>query len=224
MPNSRSPEKAVVLLSGGLDSTLALYWGRNKYSIIRCLTFDYGQRAAKKEKEAAQYFSRLFGLHQETLTLPWLKKITRSSLVDRETPLPHLVEAELDDLQKTVPSAKAVWVPNRNGLFLNIAACYAESLGASVILAGFNREEAKTFPDNSEAFIDHINQTLSYSTLSTVRVECIARSMSKKEILREALRAEIDLNKLWSCYEGSETPCGRCESCLRFARALGDSR
>lgn len=110
-------------------------------------------------------------------------------------------------------------MPNRNGLFLNIAASFAEGLGAAAILTGFNREEAETFPDNSASFVEAANGSLRFSTLSGVRVESPTLQMNKLEIVQEGLRVQLPFELTWSCYEGFDKMCGACESCLRSKRA-----
>ncbi len=212
-------ETAIALLSGGLDSAFSLWKAKDKYSIRLALTFDYGQRAAPKEIGAAAALCGLEKIPHRVMALPWLADLTETALVARSRPLPSLRSDELENPEKTRSSARAVWVPNRNGLFLNVAACFADQGGASVILTGFNREEAQTFPDNSAAFVEAMNRSLSFSTQVRVRVEAPSQGMNKEEIVREGLLLNLPFEKLWSCYEGGETLCGTCESCLRSQRA-----
>ena len=106
-----------------------------------------------------------------------------------------------------------------NGLFLNIAACIAEQLEADFIIPGFNKEEAETFPDNSQAFIEAMNASLHFSTLNRVKVFCFTTELLKKDIMKKAIELDIDPQHLWPCYHAGETPCGECESCQRFKRA-----
>ncbi|MBI3018562.1 MAG: 7-cyano-7-deazaguanine synthase, partial [Deltaproteobacteria bacterium] len=103
-----------------------------------------------------------------------------------------------------------------------IAASFAESLRAEVIVVGFNAEEAMTFPDNSSDFVKEMNASLSTSTLNHVQVICYTQSLNKKQIvsLGKELRAPFEL--MWSCYEGGERMCRQCESCKRFYRAMGN--
>jgi 7-cyano-7-deazaguanine synthase len=212
-------EQAIAILSGGLDSSVSLYKATKKYKLILALTFDYGQRAALREIQAAEFICKKQNIPHQVLKFSWLAELTNTSLVNRNQKLPELTFSTLDDLNETRISAQAVWVPNRNGLFINVAACYADRLGAQVILTGFNSEEAATFPDNTEEFAQAITQSLSYSTQVHARVESFTQTMNKEEIVREALKLEVPLENLWSCYEGEEKMCGLCESCLRTKRA-----
>jgi len=224
----RMPEKSVILLSGGLDSAVNLAWAKQNTEPLLALTFDYRQRSSVHELESGRKLSEFYGIPWESLRLDWLWEISTSALVKRELDLPSLSFSDLDDTQKKArDSAKMVWIPNRNGLFVNIAASYAESIGASLIVAGFNREEGTTFPDNSPEFVESANEFFKFSTLSGVRVFSCSIEMNKKEILEEAIRLQIPFQYIWSCYEGDEQMCGRCESCLRLKRALkevGDAR
>ncbi len=112
-------------------------------------------------------------------------------------------------------NANAVWVPNRNALFIAAASAIAESENISAVIAGFNAEEARTFPDNSHDFLRAQNAALAFSTRGLVRVISPTIDMTKKEIAREFLRLGLDRNSIWPCYEGFDTPCGKCESCVR---------
>jgi 7-cyano-7-deazaguanine synthase len=120
---------------------------------------------------------------------------------------------------KRLKKLKDVWIPNRNGLFINVAACYAEYYGAKTIITGFNREEAQDFPDNSARFLHAINRSLSYSTLSKVKVKSYVAALSKKEIYHLGLKHKAPLEYIYSCYLGDRQMCGKCASCKRFIEA-----
>lgn len=214
-----NPRAAIALLSGGLDSVVAAaLWIDGGGAIARCLTFDYGQRAFRREREASQRFAAARGLDWECVALPWLASVSRaagSALVDVGSQLPEGTLAAPGD----EASAQAVWVPARNCVFLAIGAAHAEACGAAAVLAGFNREEAATFPDNSEAFVRAASAFLSSGTKAGVRVEAPVQGLDKRGIVAAARRLGIARADLWSCYRGDDLPCGRCESCLRSQRA-----
>lgn len=204
--------KAVAILSGGLDSTVSLAMALGKMAVPLAITFDYGQRAARREREASGAIARHYRIPHRVIELPWLSGITRTSLVNRRASLPlH---------QMSEASAKAVWVPNRNGVFIEIAAAHAESLGATRLITGFNREEAATFPDNSSEYVVSVNRALSYSTSNGVRVVSFTARLDKPQIVRLGRRLGAPLQRIWPCYQGGRTWCGACESCLRSLRAL----
>jgi 7-cyano-7-deazaguanine synthase len=210
---------SVVLLSGGLDSCVAFRLALDQGGVALALTVDYGQRAARRESEAAAAMATRFSVPHKVVPAPWLGEITRTTLVDRGEDVPRPSAQDLDS-ERAHETAKKVWVPNRNGILVAIAAAFAESLGAATVVVGFNREEAATFPDNSSAFVDAANAALGYSTLSRVRVLAPTGAMDKVEIVRAGRAAGAPIDLVWSCYMGGDEHCGTCESCLRFARAI----
>ena len=151
--------------------------------------------------------------------LPWLAQLLPHALtlqsalqaqgIAEEKPV---TEAELFDVNR-------VWVPNRNGLFLNIAACFAEAYKASSIVFGANAEEGADFPDNTPAFRDKMSEVFAFSTLTGVQVETPVGHLDKIGIIQRGLELKVPFSLVWSCYEGADTQCGQCPSCLRVAQA-----
>jgi 7-cyano-7-deazaguanine synthase len=214
-------ETAILLLSGGLDSTVASYLARKEARPILALTVDYGQKAAGRELAAAYLIARTLEIPHRTVYLPFLREAARGALVDPNREVPKPDDRDLDDRDGwAAASARAVWVPNRNGAFLAMAATHAESLGAQYVVTGFNREEAATFPDNSADFLEATNRALEFSTSNRVRVMSPTLSFDKVGIVREAVREGIPIELCWSCYLGEKEPCRTCESCRRFERAV----
>lgn len=218
---------AVVLLSGGLDSTVAAAAEQRAAGAapgggVRLgLTFDYGQRAAASEVRAARAIAQALGFRQRVIRLDFLREITTTALVDRARELPDLPLDRLDDAAGAALCAmKDVWVPNRNGILVAVAAAYAESLGVHRVVVGFNREEGATFPDNSAEFVARQTAALAFSTLSKVEMCSPTMDLDKAGIVRLGYEIGAPLEHLWSCYEGGERHCGRCESCKRLFRAL----
>jgi 7-cyano-7-deazaguanine synthase len=216
---------AVGLLSGGLDSSVSLALAQAQgWTIDLALTFDYGQRAARAEKEHGCRVATALGIPFRHLRLEWFSWFrTGGALLSQSDALPRPLITQLDDAAFTTESAKKVWVPNRNGTFIEIAAGLAEDLGCEAVIVGFNREEAATFPDNSKAYLEAISQALRFSTNEAVRVISPTVDMNKSEIVAEAKRIDFPFNLLWSCYESAAQMCGRCESCTRLKRALSQS-
>ncbi|MGZ3694926.1 MAG: 7-cyano-7-deazaguanine synthase QueC [Bdellovibrionota bacterium] len=211
---------AVVLLSGGLDSALNLALAAKAGRASLALTMRYGQRAEPAEVRAAHSLAKHYRVRWESVDLGWLGDVNPTRLTRPDTELPQPTTADLDSKEKSTASMQAVWVANRNGLFLNVAAAYAEALGQKEILVGFNAEEAVTFPDNSPAFIEAIDKAFTYSTLNKVTVHSYTLDWEKPRIIREALEAGLPLDLVWSCYEGGSVRCWTCESCKRSERAL----
>ncbi len=211
--------KSVVLLSSGLDSTVNLYEARAQSEVVMALTFDYGQRAAQQEIQHARELCLELQIRHHVIELPWFKEFTSSSLVNRTQNVPVNSEVSIDDMTVSARSAQAVWVPNRNGIFLNIAAGFAEGLGAKWIIPGFNVEEAATFPDNSQAYLQAATQAFTFSTANHVEVKCFTTDLNKTQIVRRGQELGVRFNLIWPCYFDEAKPCGVCESCQRFQRA-----
>lgn len=211
---------AISLLSSGLDSVAALSIAKGQTDIKLALTFDYGQRSAQREIEYSRVICNHFGIEHKVIPLDWLGDITNTSLVSRDVDVPELTQDDISDSaapEVTQKSAKSVWVPNRNGVMINIAASFAESLGCEYVIVGFNGEEAATFPDNSFEYVQAVDECLSYSTQNGVEVLAPLIEFNKNGIVREALRSGAPLEWSWSCYHGADAPCGVCESCVRRA-------
>ena len=210
-------KKALVLVSGGLDSTVNLYLAAQVYKVELGIYFNYGQMAASQELQASQYFCKKLGIEFKALDISWISEISGSALHGQKE-LPQ-EGVDIFSTEASVRSASAVWVANRNGLFLNIAAVFAEALGVQVIIPGFNLEEAQTFPDNTQEFLNHINESFKFSTQNFVQAECFTIGQTKTEIVAQALELSIPWKHLWPCYSGGKNWCLKCESCQRFLNA-----
>jgi 7-cyano-7-deazaguanine synthase len=218
--------RSVILLSGGLDSSANLALCAERDEPVLALTVHYGQRAAPREIEAARRIARYYGVEHLILSMEWLGGMGGNSLTETAREVPSIASDQLDDLATTRETARAVWVPNRNGVLINAAAAYAERLGCDQVVVGFNREEAATFPDNSADFVERASRALALSTANGVRVGCYTLQMDKREIVAELARLSrpFPFERVWSCYQGAEKQCGRCESCQRFERATHSQR
>ncbi len=212
-------KKSIILLSGGLDSAVSLAKSIKKYNIDLAITFDYGQKAKKEEINSSAKICRYYGIKHKIIKLNLLKEISNSSLTTNK-PIPEIRKEELDIKEITQNTAKAVWVPNRNGLFINIAASFAEALGYTHIIIGANKEEGKTFKDNSKEFISAVNKSLKNSTNKNIQVKAPLIKYDKSEIIKEGIKYKIPFKYIYSCYGSGNKHCGKCESCLRLKRAL----
>jgi len=215
----------LVLLSGGLDSAVNLLLALRRGRVALALTVDYGQRAARKEVESAGALCQAYGVRHEVLGASWVAKFSGDALTTPEIPLPRPEEGL--EGPGWGRAADAVWVPNRNGLLVNMGACLAEALGIPYLVMGLNAEEGASFPDNSPGFVRETNRALGYSTRKRVRLRCFTLHWEKREIMRAALELGLPLELTWPCYNGGDLWCGKCESCLRFrraAKALGQER
>ena len=209
---------AIALLSGGLDSGTSLeMWLADKDRIASlCLTFDYGQRSAAAEKRVAERQATRHGIEWQAVELPWLGAAAARAgctLVPGGFELPQRDATDPGD----AASAAAVWVPARNLVFLAVGAAFAESRGDDVVLTGFNREEAETFPDNSAEFVAAMDAALELGTRNGVTVCSPTLDLTKAEIRGRARELGLGPSDFWSCYEAGPEPCGTCESCVRSA-------
>jgi len=215
---------AVVLLSGGLDSAVNLKRALDETGVAVALTFDYGQRAAAREAAAAALMCRQLDVSHRLIGLPWLADICGTALVNERAAIPRLKPDQLEENHVTSgQTAEAVWVPNRNGVFVNIAAAFAEGLRAEMIVAGFNAEEAATFPDTSPEFVSAVNAALALSTQRKTRVVSYTQDLTKTDIVRLGREIDAPIAGIWSCYCGEPQECWRCESCARLERALREA-
>ncbi len=200
--------KAVVLLSGGLDSSTTLYYAQSKGYECACLVFDYNQRH-KKEIEKAKAVARAAKCPATVVKigLPW----KGSSLLDSAMKLPQ--GGKLD--AKNIPST---YVPGRNVIFLSFAASFAEAIGAKKIFIGANAVDYSGYPDCRPSFFKAYEQVLTKGLKTGVeghrlKVETPLIHLTKAEIVRLAKKLNVPLRLTWSCYQGGAKPCGVCDSC-----------
>lgn len=212
--------RAVVLLSSGMDSTVNIYAAQKEMQVCLAVTFDYGQRAAPQEIASAKKICEVLKVPHQTVALPFIKGFGKSSLTDSEQAIPTGSQVSIDNLEQSQKTAKSVWVPNRNGIFLNVAAGFAESMNAQYVIPGFNKEEAATFPDNSEDFLQRTTRTLELSTSNHVSVKCFTTDKTKTEIVQLGESLGVDWRLMWPCYFSEFQWCGQCESCQRSKRAF----
>lgn len=210
--------KSVVLLSAGLDSSYNFLKAQKEGQVVLALSFDYGQRAGAQELARASLLCKEFRVAHEVIDLKWFQKFSKSSLTSIAK-LPLSSEVQIDDEEASKRTAASVWVPNRNGIFLSIAAGFAEGMGADQVVAGFNLEEAATFTDNSNDFMRAMTASLGYSTRSQVVVQSYSISMNKTQILQAYYGLGGQKEWLWPCYQGLDEWCKECESCVRFENA-----
>lgn len=212
MRQRTTKRKSIILLSGGLDSTVSATIAKQRTRPLFALTFDYGQRAARMEIQASQAIGKALSIPHKTVKVPFYRTFKN---------IPLLRSRKKLDAQR-LNRLRDIWVPNRNGLFINIAACYAEYHNVDLIVTGFNREEAEQFPDNTAQFIAAINHALMFSTLRNVKVVSFVSDYTKAQIYRLGLRYKAPLEHIYSCYLGRTKMCGTCASCRRLQKSMHD--
>jgi 7-cyano-7-deazaguanine synthase len=201
--------RAVAVVSGGLDSVVSLAAGLETHDVRLVLFFDYGQRARASERASVIAVVSYYQLPLREVDVRWLGSLS-----------PAGMRAGADESAGELRALDEVWIPNRNGVFLNVAAAFAESYGCDLVLTGFNREEAVEFPDNAPAYVASVNEALASSTRNRVEVASPTQDLDKREILWRGIELGAPLSLIWSCYRSGERMCGRCASCRRLRAAL----
>lgn len=159
------------------------------------------------------------GWNHKVIDLPWLSNISNSSL-NTDEDVPEVSESDLNDLDKSSETASNVWVPARNTVFTSIALSYAESIGAQIIIVGWNNEEGATFPDNSKNFLKEFNELIKVGSPNNIKIEAPCIDLTKEELVEFGVKIGAPMKLSYSCYKGEEEPCGVCESCVRRNRAF----
>ena len=216
------PNKSVVVISGGIDSTTSAYIGKKIYGHdLTLIHFDYGQLSNNKEKEAVENISKDLKVPAEFVDLTNLGKWGSSPLTDSSINLP---------LGMLSVESTLCWTPARNMLMIAYAAAFAEAKGIKWIYYGNNMEEEATgYSDNDLEFIYLYNELLDYGTLKGVKIKRVLGRVMKPEILHIGTYLQVPYDKTWSCDQGFSRPCGVCGCCTTrryaFKRAgLTDSQ
>ena len=208
--------KAVVLLSGGMDSATCCYEARAAGYELYALTVNYGQRA-QRELQAAQEIAAAAGAIRHIVYPMDLTLWGGSALTDTAIPLPI---SGIDEA--TIP---VTYVPARNTMLLSLALSWAEVLGAEAIYIGVNSRDYSGYPDCRPEFIAAYQALIAVATKATIqgaqiRVETPLQSLSKIEIAKRALELGVPLERTWSCYADGPEPCGLCDSCRLREEAI----
>ncbi|NOQ31544.1 MAG: 7-cyano-7-deazaguanine synthase QueC [Helicobacteraceae bacterium] len=200
-------KKALCIMSGGMDSTLAAFMMKEKGYEIIALHFNYDQLTQKKELECFENISKALGVKNSyNLDLDFFKQIGASALIDES------IEVPISGVEEGVP---VTYVPFRNGIFLSIAGAIAEKEGCSVLSIGVVEEDSSGYPDCREEFINSIENSINLGTATEIKVkiEMPLVNLKKSEIVKEAIKSNVPLHLTWSCYKNSNKACGVCDSC-----------
>lgn len=208
---------AIVLLSGGLDSCVALASAVARHGThTAVLHAGYGQRTAVRERQAAQALAAHYGLSMyRDIDLAWLRQLGGSSLTDASLPIPDATSTgALPDA--AVPST---YVPFRNANLLAAAVAWAEVVGATEIYCGAHAADS-AYPDTQPAFFTAFNELVRQGTpeATQIVVQAPLLELDKEAIVLRGQQLQAPMHLTWSCYERQDAPCGRCHSChLRAA-------
>ena len=208
--------KALVLFSGGVDSTTCLALAVDKYGKdnVTALSISYGQKHIK-EIEASKKISAYYGVEHLFLDLAEIFEHSDCSLLSHsDKEIPH--EEYAKQLEKTNGSPVSTYVPFRNGLFLASAASIALSKKCSVIYYGAHADDAagNAYPDCSESFNKAMGDAIYIGSGNELRIEAPFVGMAKKDVVATGVKLGVPYEMTWSCYEGGDEPCGVCGTCI----------
>lgn len=208
--------RALVLTSGGVDSTTCLGMVVKKYGKenVVALSISYGQKH-DKELEASVKIAKHYGVEHIYLNLAEIFKYSDCSLLSHsEKEIPH--ESYAEQMTGTDGKPVSTYVPFRNGLFLSSAASIALSKECQVIYYGAHSDDAagSAYPDCSEAFNKAMNNAIYEGSGGQLRIEAPFVSWTKKDIVKKGLEIGVPYELTWSCYEGQDKPCGVCGTCI----------
>ncbi len=200
-------KKAVCIMSGGMDSTLAAYMMKDEGYEIIGLHFNYEQRTQTKELQAFHEICKELNVKDPyVVNLDFFSKIGASALTDKSIDVPTA------GIEEGVP---VTYVPFRNGIFISIATAIAEKEGAAALSIGVVEEDSSGYPDCTEEYISSMQKSINLGTKKETKLEIkmpLVR-LKKSQIVQEAIRRDVALELTWSCYQSEDKACGVCDSC-----------
>ncbi len=205
-------KRAVVLLSGGLDSAVTLYLVRSRGYRCHCLTFQYGQRHKREIASARSLASRAGSpLTVIAVQMPW----KGSALTDRSKKIPGCTSTQVHKSTSKIPST---YVPGRNIIFLSYGLSFAEAIGAQALFIGVHAQDYSGYPDCRPEFISAFQAMATKGTKrgaekDPIRIVAPLIGKTKAQIVSLGARLGVPFALTWSCYRGGKTPCGSCDSC-----------
>jgi len=213
-------KKAVVLLSGGLDSTTALYLAKSKGYEVYAISFDCGQRH-DKELASAKKVAEIASVKEHIIVETNMSAWGGSALTDNKIDVP-----EGDEQRKDIP---VTYVPARNMIFLSYAASYAEVIGAEDVFIGVSEVDYSGYVDCRQDFIDAMEQAINKGTVcgaeegKPIKIHAPFINMTKAEEVKLGIELGVDYSQTWSCYRGEEEACGSCDSCILRLKAFKEA-
>jgi 7-cyano-7-deazaguanine synthase len=204
--------KAVVLLSGGIDSVTALYDARLSHEVAGALSFDYGSKHNGRELPLAIWHCNRLRLPHWTIRLPFINELFASDLLRSGGKIPD-GHYEEHTMRRTV-------VPFRNGIMLSIAAGYAESVGAAALVIAAHSGDHAIYPDCRENFLEAMAGAIRSGTYAGIELLRPFIGMDKAGIVSRGAALGIDYAHTWSCYKGGERHCGTCGTCVERREAF----
>lgn len=209
--------KAVCLVSGGMDSTVAAAWASRRYDIY-ALHVGYGQKAAARERRCAEDVARLLGAREFRATeIPFLQELGGSALTDARLSIPtgSISSGEIPITQ----------VPFRNGILLSLGVAWAEAIDAQAVVIGAVEEDSSGYPDCREQFLIAVERAVEMGTKPDREIRIVAPLVhkTKGEIVKLGVELAAPFEASWSCYSEGPLPCLECESCLLRAKGFREA-
>lgn len=205
-------QKAIVLFSSGLDSTTVLYYAMSKGYECHCLIFDYGQKHNKEVNNAKNFAKHLkLDYHVVKTSIPW----DTSSLINKDKKIPEHKQIK----EGFVPST---YVPGRNTIFLSYAISYAETIKAKKIFLGINAVDFSSYPDCTPQYLKSMQQVMK-ALNNGIEICAPIEKYSKAQIIKLGTKLKVPYEKTWSCYNGKNKPCGKCDSCKLRAKGFKEA-
>ena len=209
---SMSKTKTVVLVSGGMDSVVALYHAHAAHEVVGAVSFDYGSKHNPKEIPFAAYHCARLGVPHRTIPLAFINELFASDLLQSGGAIPDGHYEELT-MKQTV-------VPFRNGIMLSIAAGYAESVEAQGLIIAAHSGDHAIYPDCREAFMLAMSDAIRLGTYAEVQLLRPFIHFSKAQIAARGHELGVDFAQTWSCYKGQDIHCGTCGTCVERREAF----
>jgi len=203
--------KAVIILSGGMDSTTLLYDIVNQGYKVFPLSFNYGQKH-KRELECAKETCKRLNLEHKILDLSILGDIAPSALTRSKWEVPEGHYAD-ENMKQTV-------VPNRNMVMLSLATTYAIGIGARDVFYGAHSGDHTIYPDCRPEFVNAMKKVISLSDWNKVNLHAPYLKLDKGDIVKRGIKLGVDYSLTWTCYKGEELACGKCGSCVERIEAF----
>jgi 7-cyano-7-deazaguanine synthase len=204
--------KAVVLLSGGMDSAVALHEARARHEVAGAVSFDYGSKHNHREIPCAAWQCRHLQIPHQVIALDFMPALFASALLKSGGAIPD-GHYEEETMKQTV-------VPFRNGIMLAIAAGYAESIGAGGLVIAAHAGDHAIYPDCREAFMRAMAEAMRLGTYAGIELLRPFIAMTKAQIAARGRELGVDFSHTWSCYKGGEIHCGACGTCVERREAF----
>ncbi len=217
------PNNAVVLLSGGLDSTAALAVALKNFEYVVGLSILYGQKH-KKELQSAKDVAEHYQILHYIIDLTNVFQFADNPLLQNSSKrIPNKSYAE--QIAENGAGRVSTYVPFRNGVFLSVATAFADSMFPNeevVIYYGAHKDDAagEAYADCSDEFIYNINNAINVGTYGNISLEAPFKNYNKAEVVQTGLVLNAPFHLTWSCYKGTDKPCGECATCIDRAAAF----